>query len=45
MIQEILGHSTITTTMDIYTHISEKRKMQAIKTFDGVIQKYSEDKI
>ena len=30
VIQELLGHSTITTSMDIYTHISDKKKEQAL---------------
>lgn len=46
IIQELLGHTTITTTMDIYTHVSPKAKIQAIKTLDGVVklsEKGSED--
>lgn len=31
VVQELLGHSTITTSMDIYTHISDKKKEQAIQ--------------
>lgn len=31
VIQELLGHSTITTSMDIYTHISDKTKEQAME--------------
>lgn len=31
IVQELLGHSTITTTMDIYTHISEKSKAEAME--------------
>lgn len=30
LVQELLGHSTITTSMDIYTHVSEKKKEQAL---------------
>ena len=30
VVQELLGHSTITTSMDIYTHISDKKKEQAL---------------
>lgn len=29
--QELLGHSTITTTLDIYTHVSEQAKDEAVK--------------
>lgn len=31
VVQELLGHSTITTSMDIYTHVSQKKKVQEIK--------------
>lgn len=31
IVQELLGHSTITTSMDIYTHVSERKKEQAIE--------------
>jgi len=30
VVQELLGHSTITTSMDIYTHISDKAKEKAM---------------
>lgn len=30
VVQELLGHSTITTSMDIYTHISDKKKELAL---------------
>lgn len=30
LVQELLGHSTITTSMDIYAHVSEKKKEQVI---------------
>ena len=30
VVQELLGHSTITTSMDIYTHVSDKKKEQAL---------------
>lgn len=36
-IQELLGHSTITTTMDIYTHITKKGKIKAIEKLDGIL--------
>ncbi|MGF7009838.1 integrase [Lachnospiraceae bacterium PF1-22] len=39
-IQELLGHSTITTTMDIYSHISMETKVESIsaieKAFDNL---------
>lgn len=31
VVQELLGHSTITTSMDIYTHVSQKKKVQEIR--------------
>lgn len=31
VIQEILGHSTITTSMDIYAHVSDAKKAQAVE--------------
>lgn len=35
VVQELLGHSTITTSMDIYTHISDKKKEEALKLIRG----------
>ncbi len=34
--QELLGHSTITTTLDIYTHVSEQAKDKAVKQTECV---------
>lgn len=34
VIQELLGHSTITTTMDIYAHVTKKGKVKAIERLD-----------
>lgn len=31
IVQELLGHSTITTSMDIYTHVSDEKKEQALE--------------
>ena len=31
VVQELLGHSTITTSMDIYTHVSDEKKEQALE--------------
>lgn len=36
VIQELLGHSTITITMDIYTHVSKKGKKNAISKLDNL---------
>lgn len=38
VIQELLGHSTITTTMDIYSHITEDTKAKSLDTFEKVMQ-------
>lgn len=32
VVQELLGHSTITTSMDIYTHVSDAKKEQALES-------------
>lgn len=37
VIQELLGHSTITTTMDTYAHITKKGKVNAIKKLDLLV--------
>ena len=36
-IQELLGHSSITTSMDIYGHLSEKAKRSSIEIFAKVV--------
>lgn len=38
VIQELLGHSTITTTLDIYTHISEEVKDNAVKQAEDIFK-------
>lgn len=35
VVQELLGHSTITTSMDIYTHVSDKKKEQALESLQN----------
>lgn len=37
-IQELLGHSTITTTMDIYSHITKKGKVAALEKLSMLIE-------
>lgn len=37
VIQELLGHSTITTTMDIYAHVSKKAKINTIEKLNDLI--------
>lgn len=39
VIQELLGHSTITTTMDIYAHVSQSAKRNTIHRLDSLVQK------
>lgn len=36
-IQELLGHSTYSTTMDIYAHVTQKGKVNAIKRLDILV--------
>lgn len=43
VIQEILGHSTITTTMDIYAHLSDEAKAKGINRIDDLINKKNEN--
>lgn len=44
IIQELLGHSTITTTMDIYTHITKQGKVNAIQKYNDLIEGKEENK-
>ena len=37
IIQELLGHSSITTTMDIYAHVSKEGKVKAINKLDNLL--------
>lgn len=37
IIQELLGHSTITTTMDIYTHVSKVGKVNTVNKLDEIL--------
>ena len=37
VIQELLGHSTITTTMDIYAHVSDEAKVRTVNTFEKIL--------
>lgn len=38
VIQELLGHSTITTTMDIYSHVTKKSKAKSIGKLEELIE-------
>lgn len=38
-IQERLGHSKISTTMDIYSHVTKKTRSEAVDLFENAIQK------
>jgi len=37
-VQDRLGHSDIKTTMDIYTHVTQKAKEGAIQKFENYLQ-------
>lgn len=36
-VQDRLGHSDVKTTMDIYTHVTQKAKEDAIQKFESYI--------
>lgn len=38
LVQEVMGHSDITTTMDIYAEFSNQKKKEAFMLLDGVIK-------
>lgn len=38
VIQELLGHSTITTTMDIYSHVAKETKEKSVKVIERAIR-------
>lgn len=38
LVQEVMGHSDISTTMDIYAELSNKKKKEAFRLLDGVIK-------
>lgn len=38
LIQDIMGHSDISTTMDIYAEVSESKKQEAFENLDGKIK-------
>ena len=38
VVQELLGHSTISTSMDIYTHISDEKKEEALLRIRGKVR-------
>ena len=38
LIQEIMGHSDIQTTMNIYNEVTEKKKMESFENLEGKIQ-------
>lgn len=45
IIQELLGHSTITTTMDIYAHVGENIKQKTISRLDSLLEVETDKKV
>ena len=37
MVQELLGHSTITTSMDLYAHVTQSAKNKAIESLNQMV--------
>lgn len=37
-VQELLGHSTLTLTMDLYTHVTDDIKVREMNKLSGVFQ-------
>ena len=35
--QELLGHSTVTITMDTYTHVMPEQKKEAMERIKGIV--------
>ena len=35
--QELLGHSTVSITMDIYSHVLPEQKREAIEKIKGIV--------
>jgi site-specific recombinase XerD len=42
VIQERLGHSTISTTLDIYSHVTPGMQRQAVNIFDKILTRNSD---
>jgi integrase len=42
VIQERLGHSTISTTLDIYSHVTPGMQQEAVKIFDKILTRNSD---
>jgi len=38
VIQELLGHSSITTTMDTYAHITKRGKEKSVQTLNNIFE-------
>ena len=43
ILQELLGHSSIQTTMDRYVHVTDESKFQAVRIFEGNGVRYQEN--
>jgi integrase len=42
VVQERLGRSTISTTLDIYSHVTPGMQQQAVKIFDKILTRNSD---
>jgi integrase len=40
IVQDLLGHSTITLTLDTYSHLTEPMHLQAARTMDLILAHY-----
>lgn len=40
LVQQVLGHINITTTLNIYTHVTEKMEFDALSNLDSYIESF-----
>jgi len=43
IVQELLGHSTITMTMDVYSHVLPSMQQDAISRLNSVLSNHKDD--